>query len=119
MPRFISIPSSNSHGIFSAGSISATVCGDGFGNRPRIISGVSICTAAGGGTTGSTDEHPLAAESFTEEQRPKLAGEAFRGIAGEFVVQALPETEADEVGLLVSFRADAGSVLGKTAVAQS
>ncbi len=64
----------------------------------------------------STDEHPLGAESFTEEQRPKLAGEAFRGIAGEFVAQTLPETEADEVGLLVSFLAAAGVLFGKRAV---
>ena len=62
------------------------------------------------------DEHPLGAEFFNEEQRPKLAREAFQGIAAEFVSLTLPETEADEVGLLVSFLAAAGVLFGKRAV---
>lgn len=51
-----------------------------------------------------------------EEGKPKLAREAFRGIAGEFVGLTLPETEADEVGLLVSFLSAAGVLFGKRAV---
>jgi hypothetical protein len=66
-----------------------------------------------GGNSMFAAEHPLGNDFFREEPadlRPRLGPEAMIGIAGEFVRLTLPQTEADSVGLLVSFLAGAGAL---------
>src|SRR6266446_4831088 len=114
MPRSIFTLSFNLYGIFSPVFIRANVYGKGLGNQPQIRS-AAIGSIGIGENMALADDHPLDANFFKEEQRPKLAREALHGIAGEFVDLTLPETEADEVALLVSFLAGSGVLFGNRA----
>lgn len=65
--------------------------------------------------------HPLGESFFgnePEEERLTLSNDALIGIAGEFVRLTLPQTEADGVGLLVSFL-NCASVLFQDAYAEA
>src|SRR5580704_6127749 len=68
----------------------------------------------------NADTHPLGANFFCDkpEEGLRLADDAMIGIASDFVRRTLPETEADSVGLLVSFLR-ASSVLFQDAYAEA
>ena len=60
-----------------------------------------------------THQAPVASEPLAQEPWPTLDPAALHGVAGEWVRLIEPHTEADPVGLVVSFLSEVGTLLGR------
>lgn len=83
--------------------------------QPEVEAIVSRSRAAlvNGHLQDDSFDASTAIEDVSPDPWPTLDTDAFHGIAGEWVAQIEPHTEADTAGLLVSFLSEIGTILGR------